>query len=144
MSYQNAYVRQQKRRSKCEIYLCQLIKDEFPNLKIVPNERKILNGYEIDVAIPSLNFGIEWNGKCHYFPIYGEEKLKIIQQRDSEKQEIAKSKNFNLVVVPDLVSNRPFVEKVYIDISKMIKELVDSCGIEPHSAVLQTAAESPD
>jgi len=26
----------------------------------------------------------------------------------------------------------------------MIKELVDSCGIEPHSAVLQTAAESPD
>ncbi len=68
-SYNNTKKRK-SRRSKCEAMLCSLLVEEFPDLEILPNDKKILDGFEIDIAIPSLHLGIEWNGIVHFKPIY--------------------------------------------------------------------------
>ena len=107
-----------------EIMLYEMIKQEFPNLIIAPNDKKLLDGYEVDIGIPSINLAIEWNGIVHYEPIYGSVKLENIKQRDVEKREIARKKNIDLIVVPDLVSNKKYVVEAFQNIKKIINVLV--------------------
>lgn len=42
--------------------ISKFIKDILPNIEIKYNDRKILNGKELDIYIPSLNIAIEYNG----------------------------------------------------------------------------------
>lgn len=121
-SYNNTQKRK-SRRSKCEKMLFNLLCKEFPTLDIIPNDKEMFDGYECDIAIPSLSFGIEWNGVVHYKPIYGDEKLTAIKQIDKRKQEIAAEKKINLVVIPDLVSNEKYVLESFYNIKKIIKGL---------------------
>lgn len=137
--YNNAN-RTKSRRSKMEIYLFDLLALQFPALIIIANDKKMLDGYEIDIAIPELKIGIEWNGIVHFYPIYGQAKLDIIQRRDAEKQKIALDKNITLVVIPDLVSTKKNVENVFVK----IKEFIDSSiirvrGYDPPASPTQTA-----
>lgn len=87
-------------RSKAELYLSELIKSNFPDLEVMENVRNILSdNLEIDIFIPSLKLCIELNGPVHYFPIWGEDKLKNVQNKDIKKQiEIQKLK-MNLIVI---------------------------------------------
>ncbi len=94
---------------------------EFPTLSIICNDKKVLDGYEIDIYIPSLKLGIEWNGVVHHKPIYGKKKLDRIQQIDLEKSIMCKSKEIELVVVSDLVSNDTKIKEAFFDISKIIR-----------------------
>lgn len=88
------------RRSKAETFLCNLIKKEFPELKILENDRTILDSkLEIDIYIPDKKIAIELNGPVHYFPIYGDERLKKCQNKDIIKQEEIQKKNINLLVI---------------------------------------------
>lgn len=91
---------------------------------MLPNDKTMLDGFEADIAIPSLQLAIEWNGIVHFKPIWGEEKLQKIQDRDSQKKAIAISKNINLIVVPDLVSNDKILDKAVEEISDIIEELI--------------------
>lgn len=91
----------------------------------------MLDGFEIDIAIPSLNFGIEWNGIVHFKPIYGEAKLKSISDRDRQKEEIAKKKGVHLVVIPDLVSTDAYVRESFMKIKPFIEDLKSAGGVEP-------------
>jgi endogenous inhibitor of DNA gyrase (YacG/DUF329 family) len=76
------------RKSKAEIYLSNLIKDKFPNIILSENDRSILpSKLEIDIAIPERKLAIELNGPVHYFPIYGENRLKTCQNKDILKQQ---------------------------------------------------------
>ena len=84
----------------------------------------MLDGYEVDIAIPDLNLGIEWNGIIHYKPIYGQAKLSNIQQRDAEKQKIAEEKGISLIVIPDLVSTQARVKEAFTQVSKIIRSLI--------------------
>jgi len=73
-------------RSKAEIYLAGLIKQDFPNLVIEENNHKLLpSGYEIDILLPEIKFGIELNGPTHYLPIFGEELLVKAKLHDLTK-----------------------------------------------------------
>lgn len=88
------------RKSYAETFLTSLIKDKYPNLEVRENVRDILDSkLELDIYIPSLKLAIELNGPVHYFPIYGEGKLKNCQDRDIRKQIEIQDKKLNLMVV---------------------------------------------
>lgn len=88
------------RRSKAEEYLINLILQDFPELRVIQNDRSLLpSGLEIDIVIPSLKFAIELNGPIHYLPIYGNLKLSKIQAADALKQTEIQHTGYNLIVI---------------------------------------------
>jgi len=88
------------RRSKAEDYLCKLMRQDFPDLPLIQNDRSLLpSGLEIDIFIPSLKLAIELNGPIHYYPLFGESKLKKIQAADAQKQLEIQLIGCNLLVV---------------------------------------------
>ncbi len=90
----------------------------------MPNDKELLDGFEADIAIPSLDLAIEWNGPFHYIPIFGEARLNEIRNRDAIKLSIAQRKGINLIVIPDLVSTKQKVQETFIELSKKIKRMV--------------------
>ena len=134
VSYHNTQ-RRKSRRSKCEILLAKLLHDKFPKLQILESDKSMLDGYEIDIAIPELKLGIEWNGIVHYKPIFGQTKLSSIQKRDAEKQIKAASEGIDLIIVPDLVSTEVKVRAAFSYITKIIEHLLanktEEEGVEP-------------
>lgn len=127
-SYNNK-LKRKSRRSKIEIKFYNLIVKEFPNLNILSNDRTMLDGYEVDVAIPELKLAIEWNGFVHFKPIYGQTKLDNIQTRDAEKLKIASNKDINLIVIPDLVSNDKILKQAFNDVKKIIEKLIQNYSL---------------
>ena len=120
----NNKLKRKSRRSKIEAKFYNLLVQEFPNLDILPNDKTMLDGYEIDVSIPELKLAIEWNGIVHFRPIYGQTKLDKIQIRDKEKLKIATDKNINLIVIPDLVSNDKILKQAFNDVKAIISKLI--------------------
>jgi hypothetical protein len=84
----------------------------------------MLDGLEVDVAIPSLKLAIEWNGIVHFKPIYGEDKLLKVQNKDTEKLKIAANKNINLIVISDIVSNDKILKQAFNDTKNIIKKII--------------------
>lgn len=119
----NNRIKRKSRRSKCEKLLFDLLVEEFPQLSIKCNDKDMLGGLEVDIAIPSLKLAIEWNGIVHFKPIYGQDKLNRIQEIDKTKQEIALRNDINLIVIPDLVSKKEYVLEVFEKIKNIINEL---------------------
>lgn len=123
VSYNNR-LKRNGRRSKCEVRLFDKLVSEFPNLAIIPNDKTMLNGLEVDIAIPELKLGIEWNGIVHFKPIYGESQFNKIQSRDENKLKLANQLNINLIVIPDLVSTNQYVDECFIKVKQIINELL--------------------
>jgi hypothetical protein len=121
-SYNNTQ-RKKSRRSKIEIKLFEQLEQAFPNLIFLPNDKTMLNGLEVDIAVPSLKLAIEWNGIVHFKPIYGQVKLDKIQTIDQKKLIIAQQKDINLIVITDLVSNQKQFDDAFKQISLIVKEL---------------------
>lgn len=119
----NNKLKRKSKRSKIEERLFNLLVKEFSNLIILSNDKTMLNGLEVDIAIPELKLAIEWNGIVHFKPIYGGEKLQKIQNKDSEKLKIASEKDINLIVISDLVSNDKILNKAFEDIKNIIKNI---------------------
>jgi len=68
---------------------------------------------------------IELNGPVHFFPIYGEERLKKCQNRDILKQQEIQQKNINLLIIDISRINSKkqtqiFLNKYFIEIIKPI------------------------
>lgn len=124
-SFNNTQKRK-SRRSKCEKKLFDLLIESLPYVEFIPNDKKLLDGYEIDIAIPDLKLGIEWNGIVHYKPIYGLEKLKKIQQNDAIKQKLAIEKEIELITIPDLVSNDKYIKEVFFKIKEIITNKIQN------------------
>ena len=122
-SYNNK-LKRKSRRSKIEAKFYNLLVKEFPQLNILPNDKTMLDGLEADIAIPSLKLAIEWNGIVHFKPIYGQQKLDNIQNKDARKLQIAINKNINLIVIPDLVSNDKILQQAFNDVKNIIKQLI--------------------
>ncbi len=112
------------RRSKIEKKFFELLCNEFPSLKFISNDRTLLNGLEIDIAVPELKLGIEWNGIVHFKPIYGEEKLLSVQQKDQEKLLIANQKNIRLIVISDIFSNKKILNQSFDEVKQIILSLI--------------------
>jgi hypothetical protein len=83
-TYNNKHKTKGNRRSKLEKYLEEKLIDLYPELKILFNNKDIINS-ELDIYIPSLKLAFELNGIFHYEPIYGQNKLDQIQNNDNRK-----------------------------------------------------------
>ena len=89
-------------RSFGECAMVCLLRKNYPLLKIVPNERVQLEGFEIDIWLPELNAGIEYNGQHHFKPVYGEKVFVKTKKSDAAKKAIAARKGIKMVYIfPD-------------------------------------------
>jgi very-short-patch-repair endonuclease len=57
--------------------------------------------FEIDIAIPSEAIAIEWDGPAHFSPIYGEDDLARVQDKDERKNATLLSNNWTVLRVRD-------------------------------------------
>lgn len=97
-------------RSKGEILLYEALIKEYPNWNIISNDRKILDGLELDIFIKDIQMGIEWNGIYHYKNIRGN-LLEQVQIKDKKKINLCKDKNIDLYVIKDLTSHKKDIDK---------------------------------
>jgi hypothetical protein len=126
----NVTHREQRLRSKNEQRLFELIQNAFPTLEVQANNRSVLGGYEIDIYLPSINFGIEWNGPGHYLPIYGENNLRKRRQMDGHKLQIAKREGIYIMVIADLTSKPQAVDGVIEQVVAAIESRFSENGAE--------------
>jgi hypothetical protein len=92
------------KRSYLEVFIAHMIDKNFPELKYIPNDRELLDGFEIDLYFPELKIGVECSGPYHYQNIYGEDELKKIQSRDKMKRGLAKKKGIDIKTIKAIKS----------------------------------------
>ena len=97
-SYNNTHKSYGTRRAKLEIYLEEQIKEYYPELELICNQKTAIES-ELDFYFPQLRFAIELNGITHYEPIYGEDKFEKIQNNDKRKVIACYEKGIELAVV---------------------------------------------
>lgn len=112
-----------KIRSKLELYIEQQLKNIYPNLEILFNERLIINS-ELDIYIPSLKLAFELNGIYHYEPIHGLNALTNIENNDQRKFLKCHENNISLCVI-DTSKQTRFTEKSSIKYLNIITELIN-------------------
>ncbi len=84
-----------------ETLLYNIVKNLLPNQKILRHHRPDwLERLELDIFLPTLNIGIEYQGIQHYKPIKhwgGKEALKKTKERDKKKQYLCQKNNIILI-----------------------------------------------
>lgn len=96
-------------KSKAEKEISDLIKSYGVN--VLNNNKKILDGVEIDIFLPELNIAIEYNGLYYHTEEMGKDKWFHLN-----KQNICKNKNINLIHIFE----DEWVNKKEIVIDKLI------------------------
>lgn len=96
-TYTNTHRTTGNRISKLELYL----QEHLSGHKYLYNERKTCGGLELDIYVPSKRLAFEINGIFHYKPIFGQDKLNRILEKDSLKISLCKDKNIHLCVIKD-------------------------------------------
>lgn len=97
------------RRSKLEKWIEKVISDRYPTLGIRFNDRSLC-GFEFDIYVESLSLAIELNGIIHYKPIYGLDRLNLIQDRDRLKKVFCEEHNIQLLIL-DVSLQKKFTEE---------------------------------
>ena len=97
-SYNNTHKSYGIRRSKLEIYLESRIREIYPSLLLLCNDKTAIDS-ELDFYFPDLHLAIELNGIVHYEPIFGDTKLSKIQSNDTKKAYLCNQKHINLAVI---------------------------------------------
>lgn len=78
--------------------LKKMVRYLFPSHQITENFRpKWLNRLEIDIWIPDLQIGFEFDGDQHEFPIYGLDALMGQMERDTIKERICRERGTVLI-----------------------------------------------
>lgn len=112
------------RRSKLEAWLEGQLTTLYPDLEIHYNRKDAINS-ELDIYIPSFKLAVELNGIFHYEPIFGEDKLKQIQNNDQRKFQACLENKIELLLVDasQLRYFKPKNAQKYLDI---ITEVINS------------------
>jgi hypothetical protein len=88
------------RRSKNEIHFSNLCKSHF---KVVLDNPKMFNGWDVDVVIDDIRVAVLWNGPWHYKPnLRSNHSLVQIQNRDRFKVENIKKCGYFPYVIKDM------------------------------------------
>lgn len=99
------------RRSKNEIYFCELCENYFNNVK---HNEPMFNGWDADVIIEDIKYAVLWNGKWHYEEISKKQSLKQVQTRDKIKLDQIKLCGYTPYIIKDLGKyNKEFVEEQF-------------------------------
>lgn len=111
-----------KSRSQIELFVEENLTKDFPHIKFVFNDKETI-GSELDVYIPELKMAIEINGIIHYEPIYGQEKLTKVQNRDKQKMINCYNLGIELIVIPlgKKGLTKKQTQEVYQEIFNIIK-----------------------
>lgn len=97
-TYHNTHKTTGTRVSKLEQFISSRLSVSFPSLELHFN-RKDTIGSELDIYLPYLKLGIEFNGIFHYQPIYGDKKFNQIKSNDQKKFEACMSKKIDLKII---------------------------------------------
>ena len=109
------------RRSKNEIYFCELCQNEFE--KVTHNENKF-NGWDADVLIYDFNIAVLWNGNWHYKEIKKSNSLNRIQNRDRIKVKEIENAGWIPYTIEDHGKfNKLFVEEEFKKLKEFIKSI---------------------
>lgn len=115
--YNNTHKTSGYRRSKIEIWIEKQLKELYPNLDILFNDKTAINS-ELDIYIPSLSLAFELNGIFHYEPIYGQYKLNQIQANDKNKFYLCQQNNISLCIIDisSMIHFKPLKAQKFLDI----------------------------
>lgn len=84
-----------------ETLLFQIISEIFPEQKLIRHYRPgFLDNLELDIFIPNLNIGIEYQGIQHFEPIQhwgGKAALERTKERDSRKKALCQKNRIDLI-----------------------------------------------
>jgi hypothetical protein len=122
--YNNKHKHRGIRRSKLEVFLEERLRQEFPRIELQCNARDVID-MELDLYFPELRLAIELNGIFHYKPIYGEEKLRRIQEIDKQKLGRCMKAGVKLFVV-DISRVVHLTQAAREECWEFVKELVTS------------------
>ena len=86
-----------------ENILFRLINKIYPNQEIIRHLRPFwLNGLELDIYLPDLKIGFEYQGQQHFYPITawgGKKALEELRIRDEKKRQLCKEQNIILIEI---------------------------------------------
>jgi len=97
-TYNNTHKKHGNRRSKLEVWIETRFANDFPNLKVLYNNKDTINS-ELDIYFPDLKIAVELNGIFHYEPIYGKEQLLKIQKNDKRKLQACLENKIELIII---------------------------------------------
>lgn len=117
-----AHTRGGKSRSKIEEYIASQLVSNFPDISFIFNDKDTI-GLELDIYVPALRMAFELNGVFHYFPIYGENTLSKIQDRDKLKSNLCYERGIELITIN--LGRGGFTKKHTREIYDLIRTIVD-------------------
>jgi hypothetical protein len=123
-TYNNMHKTYGTRRSKIEIFLETQIREKYPDLKLLCNDKSTINS-ELDFYFPELQLAIELNGIFHYEPIFGESKLAQTQNNDNRKSFLCQKYQINLAVV-DISGCKYFNQSAKDKYWPIIQQIIES------------------
>lgn len=103
-------------KSRAEKILVNIIKNDFPFLDIIENDRTTLpNSLEFDIYIPSKRIAIELNGPFHFIPIFGTEELQKTQNKDLFKLQFCQNNKilFFVINITGIKNQKETLQKFY-------------------------------
>lgn len=116
-TYTNTHKTTGYRRSKLEAWLEAELENLFPDIHFVFNGKQTINS-ELDIYIPELKLAFELNGIFHYESIFGDEKLKDIQNNDERKFAACQEAGISLCIIDTSGQKyfKPQTSQKYLDI----------------------------
>lgn len=107
----SAQLQSEIRRSKNEIYFCELCEQYFNN---VEHNKSIFNGWDADVIIHDIKYAILWNGKWHYEKIAKHHSVLQVQNRDNIKIKEIQDYGYTPYIIKDMGKYNPdFVKEQF-------------------------------
>lgn len=90
--------------SKSENSVAALLEEQGFN--VIQRSREFTPGgqFEIDIALPDHKLAIEWDGATHFMPIYGEDRLAVVQEKDKRKDEMLIDNGWTVIRCRDMSS----------------------------------------
>jgi len=112
-----------RNRSSNEKMFFAKIKEIYPDA--IANKR-LFDGWDADIIIPSQKLAIHWNGVWHYKSVMGNELLERVQQKDKLRYEAIEKHGYKNYIIQDLgPMNEEKVTKEYVDFLQNVKEQLD-------------------
>lgn len=112
-----------RNRSSNEKMFFTKIKEIYPDA--IANKR-LFDGWDADIIIPSQKLAIHWNGVWHYKSVMGNELLERVQQKDKLRYEAIEKHGYKNYIIQDLgPMNEEKVTKEYVDFLQNVKEQLD-------------------
>lgn len=123
-TYSNTHKTYGHRVSMIQRYVHKKLFQTYPCLQFQFNKINSI-GMQLDISVPKINIAFQINGIFHYESIYGEEKLKAVQENDKKKIELCKQKNIQLFVI-DISKYKTFKDQYGEQLLEFISNKINS------------------